>query len=150
RLPSRRMRRKGDSANDQSCATKSRALPKYSNIEFTSRRRSLPRRSDGGLPREGGLPLENLLVDLLRVAEDDELEISHVAVRDAANVLRRHAAQPLEQVGAAAPSAADQLVARKRAGLRGVGLLIQIMRREKTLCNGFQLVGADLLRLQPG
>src|SRR5947209_20255652 len=62
---------------------------------------------------------EDVLVYALRVADDDELKVLHVGVGDALHVCGRDGAQAVEEDGGAAPAAADQLVLREFAGLRG-------------------------------
>src|SRR5437762_14238063 len=80
-----------------------------------------------------GLLREDALVDALRVADDDELEVAHVGVCDALHVGGRDGAQAFEDSGGVAPAASDEFVLRQLAGLRCVGLLPLVVARQELL-----------------
>ena len=91
---------------------------------------------------------ENVLVDLLWVAEHDEANVAHVFLRNALDVGRGDCAQLFQKHQRVAPATADQLVLRQLGSLGGIGFLADVVGCEKLRNNGVDVVRADRLALQ--
>src|ERR1700687_865311 len=70
---------------------------------------------------------ENVLINLLWVAEHNEANVAHVFLRNALNVCRGDGAQLFQKHQRVVPATADQFVLRQLGRLGGIGFLADVV-----------------------